>query len=64
MYMGDSPETELEVQSVAQFLLPRSSEFIAYLTYHSYGHRIFTCWDYTGNTNPPDHDLAVCGQNC
>ena len=59
MFMGDAPETELEVLNVIQFLLPLAPQFIAYLTYHSYGQRIFTRWDYTGAHHPPDHELSV-----
>lgn len=55
-YAGDEPGTEPEVRNTVNFLLPKASEFIAFLTYHSFGQRIFTRWDYDGGKKPDDYD--------
>ena len=57
--MGDGPETEPEVRNIIDFLLPRSSDFLAFITYHSYGQRIFSRWDYTDQQDPEDNEDLV-----
>lgn len=59
MYRGDGPASEPEVQNIANFLLPRSKAFIAYISYHSYGQRFFTRWDFTADEYPDDHEELV-----
>jgi len=58
-YMGERPETEPEVTNVVEFLLPRAEQFIAFVTFHSYGQRIMTRWDHTTSELPEDHPQLV-----
>ena len=62
-YRGSSPEDELEVRNIVNFLSSRADGFIAFLTYHSYGQRFITRWDYSKEVIPTDHDqlVSACG---
>lgn len=59
MFAGDRAESEVEVRNVVNFILPHSSQFIAFLTYHSYGQRIFTRWDFSGLEKPEDDEDMI-----
>ena len=59
MHHGKAPNSEPETRNIVDFLLPQSPAFIAYMSYHSYGQRFFTRWDYT-NQVPEDHEELVC----
>jgi len=64
-YRGVEAESEAEVRSIARFILTAAGggagRFVAFLTYHSYGERILTRWDYTKQILPHDHnDLVRC----
>ncbi|ELT95055.1 hypothetical protein CAPTEDRAFT_225067 [Capitella teleta] len=55
LYRGDSASSEPEVQNMANFLMEQSNAMIAYISYHSYGQRIFTRWDFSADESPDDH---------
>ena len=59
MYRGEEASSEPEVQNIVNFLLPQARAFIAYISYHSYGQRFFTRWDFTGKEVPEDHEELV-----
>jgi len=58
-FRGEEAESEAEVRSIVKFLTQRASRFIAFITYHSYGERIFTRWDYSKRILPDDHGDLV-----
>lgn len=58
-FMGDRAHSEPEVQSVVQFLTSRAEQFVGFVTFHSYGQRIMTRWDYTSDEVPLDHNDLV-----
>ncbi|KAK2151048.1 hypothetical protein LSH36_377g00009 [Paralvinella palmiformis] len=58
-YRGLYPEDSVEVQNIISFLSPRAQAFIAFLTYHSYGQRFITRWDYTKDAVPKDHNQLI-----
>ncbi|KAK2139884.1 hypothetical protein LSH36_1577g00031 [Paralvinella palmiformis] len=49
----------MEVKNVVNFLSPRAQAFMAFLTYHSYGQRFITRWDYSKDVVPTDHDQLM-----
>jgi hypothetical protein len=59
MYRGTDPASEPETKNMANFLLEQSEAIIAYISYHSYGQRVFTRWDFTGTEVPEDHEQLV-----
>jgi len=56
MFMGPSPESEIEVENIVNHILPIADSFIMYMSYHSWGEQFFTRWDYTAAVVPPDHE--------
>lgn len=55
-FMGESPESEVEVQNIVNHIMSQSTSYVWYHSYHSWGELFFTRWDYTGDEVPPDHD--------
>jgi len=58
-YRGREAESEAEVRNIVGFLTSRAARFVAFITYHSYGERILTRWDYSKRILPHDHDDLV-----
>lgn len=56
MFMGPSPESEIEVQNIVNYILADATSFVWYHSYHSWGEQFFTRWDYTADEVPPDHE--------
>jgi murein tripeptide amidase MpaA len=56
LFMGSSPQSEVETRNIVGYLLPRAESFIMYKSYHSWGQQFFTRWDYDGTVLPPDHE--------
>ncbi|KAK2144085.1 hypothetical protein LSH36_786g00042 [Paralvinella palmiformis] len=59
IYQGRSPEDAIEVLNIVNFLSPRAHSFVAFLTYHSYGQRFITRWDYSKDVIPSDHSHLI-----
>jgi len=67
LYRGPNPESEVEVQNFARYILNDASKYMMYYAYHTWGELFFTRWDYTGDVFVPEHaqliDLATRAVN-